>query len=846
MPDMDSSISKLSESKYAVRRKELLGLVKQLRAVGAQTDLDLPRIAVIGNQSAGKSSVVEAISGITVPRDAGTCTRCPMECRMSSSERPWSCQISIRWEYDELGNLLKDVSEVPFGNIIKDKADVELTLRCAQAAVLNPSVSATQFQGMKAEELKRFKGKPLPFSRNVVCVDLEGPDLTDLSFIDLPGIIQNAEPDIVNLVEDLVVSHIKGNTIILVALPMTDDIENQKALRLARQIDGDGHRTIGVLTKPDMLGSGSTKARELWMDVIEGRRHILTHGYYCTRQPDDADRTEGISTAQARIQESTFFRTTPPWSGSTQTHRFGTSNLVNALSAQLVQMINDMLPNIRSDAAQLLAACQSKLSSIPKAIEADPASHMMNLVADFCATIDRYVRGGADASILIQGNRTSFTAFKHVIRSSAPNFIPYRKAGDNQSAFQNHLGDGTDEGPEEGLNSLQKPLYLQDMRELIERSRTRELPGNIPFPAKVTLIDAFQVTWESAASECSEQIRKSLLSLLLNCVKDQFERYGNLKAHLQILIPELVSLHYDRCIVRIQEQLEMERTPFTQNTHYLETCTEKWMKKYKEERAGKIVAPLESSAKRQKVTANSLQSTPAPPAQDIWGDFEDTWGTFTQPNQNMSSVSGAPPTPPAFGLSAQPKNGFSGSKPAPKASQASKSTTSQKQKDGSTLCNPAIISPTSVNAVPRPQTASSTTNVTGRTPDPGAVEEVLAGLNKLGYHGITYEDLARLLPPDEYETELRVMAEVRGYFQVAYKRVIDTIPSLLDLLFVKAVGKALQSYLITKLGIGTANSSERLAMYVAEDPHVVSLREELIAKKKRLEVVEVELRNFGL
>ncbi|KAF7360122.1 Interferon-induced GTP-binding protein Mx2 [Mycena venus] len=95
--------TQLSASQYAAHRKELLSLMSQLRAVGAQGELDLPRIAVIGNQSAGKSSVVEAISGIKVPRDAGTCTRCPMECRLSSSTNAWSCRISLRIEDDASG-----------------------------------------------------------------------------------------------------------------------------------------------------------------------------------------------------------------------------------------------------------------------------------------------------------------------------------------------------------------------------------------------------------------------------------------------------------------------------------------------------------------------------------------------------------------------------------------------------------------------------------------------------------------------------------------------------------------------------------------------------------------------
>ncbi|KAE9398133.1 hypothetical protein BT96DRAFT_42598 [Gymnopus androsaceus JB14] len=221
--------SDLSNTLYASRRKELLALINQLRAVGAQSDLDLPRITVIGNQSAGKSSVVEAISGITVPRDAGTCTRCPMECRLLSSTGPWTCQISIREEFDRGGNRLREVFETPFGGTITDKSQVELALRRAQFAVLNPGIPQKDILNASPEKLKTMATqKSMPFSKNVVCVDLEGPELTDLSFIDLPGLIQNAEPNVVQLVEDMVVSHIGGNSLILIALPMTDDIEIRK------------------------------------------------------------------------------------------------------------------------------------------------------------------------------------------------------------------------------------------------------------------------------------------------------------------------------------------------------------------------------------------------------------------------------------------------------------------------------------------------------------------------------------------------------------------------------------------------------------------------------------------
>jgi hypothetical protein len=93
------------------------------------------------------------------------------------------------------------------------------------------------------------------------------------------------------------------------------------------------------MTKPDLLSKGSTKSQELWLDVLEGRRYPLTHGYYCTRQPDDADRTRGISSADARIAEINYFEVTPPWSTSVEQDRLGTHNLVSTLSNLLVSII---------------------------------------------------------------------------------------------------------------------------------------------------------------------------------------------------------------------------------------------------------------------------------------------------------------------------------------------------------------------------------------------------------------------------------------------------------------------------------------------------------------------------
>ena len=83
---------------------------------------------------------------------------------------------------------MDEIREVPFGPVITDKSKVELALRRAQTAILNPKVDTRSFVDMEEAALKGLKAeKMLKFSRNVVCVDLVGPELTDLAFVDLPG-----------------------------------------------------------------------------------------------------------------------------------------------------------------------------------------------------------------------------------------------------------------------------------------------------------------------------------------------------------------------------------------------------------------------------------------------------------------------------------------------------------------------------------------------------------------------------------------------------------------------------------------------------------------------------------
>ena len=135
------------------------------------------------------------------------------------------------------GNHLSSIKCEPFGNIIVNKSDVELWVRRAQAAVLNSQRPSSEFYNMSVDHLRELSNNK--FSKNVVQINVKDPEVTDLSFVDLPGsypfktdtamiftdilgLIQNAEDHLIETVRDLVEHYIaEQNTLIVIAMPLT-------------------------------------------------------------------------------------------------------------------------------------------------------------------------------------------------------------------------------------------------------------------------------------------------------------------------------------------------------------------------------------------------------------------------------------------------------------------------------------------------------------------------------------------------------------------------------------------------------------------------------------------------
>ncbi|KAF7800197.1 hypothetical protein EIP86_011444 [Pleurotus ostreatoroseus] len=721
---------------------------------------------------------------------------------------------------------------------------------------------------MRVDELKKARPNQLLFSRNAVCVDLSGPQLADLAFVDLPGIVQYADDSIVKLVEDLVKSHIsrdKGNCLILVTLPMSDDIENQKAMRLAREADPQGLRTIGVLTKPDLVTTAQQKS--LWLDVIEGRKHPLKHGYYCTRQPDEDDRAQGMTASEARVAEADYFLKTVPWVKSAHQSRFGTQNLVSNLSRLLSKLIDERLPTLSQETSRILSECDNRLDALPAPITSEPSAFVLGLVTSFCNIVRSHVQGQALATELVQDTRRTYRTFKADIRGTAPPFVPLKDKNSQRLDLNRDVMDlvkvDDEEVEEDNIVFVGVPgtIYLEDVRKRIAMAVTRELPNNVPYSVKLFFISQFQKTWQAHVQKCATEIHRKVKEGLTDLVQAHFGLYVHLEPHIQIVVDELIQSTYKAARAQLGKILRYETSAYTQNEHYLSSSKEAFLTKYKALRTKAKSNPLALGAQPVSLGSSQISAFLASP----WKPYKlgigypsecDGTGRFDSHNikepglrvEKYQSISMHPfyskwsfEELRVVDYKLQQKSATV----SPGSDQTQAKSNAFAQPSGPFSGGFAPLFSVPIASTPS-QAATPSTTTTALAPDEKE-SELLAALARFGISGLSASDvLGKLNPPDEYQEEIEVMAEVRAYFKVTYKRIIDFVPLTIDHEFLFALADSLQDRLVEKMGLGTDGSAERCKAYLAEDHHIVATREELMSRKKRLEKVREQLLDFGL
>ncbi|KAK2871630.1 hypothetical protein FQN49_002983 [Arthroderma sp. PD_2] len=499
LQDANVSIDILSQNMKAVVKK-----IQDLRHLGIENHgLPLPKIVVVGDQSVGKSSLIEGMSEIKVPRSAGCCTRCPLEINLSESDSPdspWTCRVLLMKKYifDSSGRAQRATNAKPLGpwieqdpeelhfSTLTDKAMLQEHLKWAQLATLNPGRSHNDFIPGEDQETDSTYTQ-VKFSPNVVRLDITGPGFPNLSFYDLPGVINVAEIDeeryLVALVENLVKDYIRApNCIVLLTLPMTDDATNSSAARIIRDIPGARQRTVGVLTKPDRVEHRQGDEYDQWREILRGDKFSTGHGYYVVQNNPDPR----VGHATAREEENHFF-SHPPWQTELveYTSRFGTRRLQAALSKILLKVIQDSLPGIIDQINNQARYVQDELSKLPNPPSANIPYILCQKLNIFTNNVQMHVEGGSPKYPFLKQWGSLASEFQQYLAESRPGLRMIESSPESRAQSVNPEGQGDDAAASVIRTPKRKVAYLTNGVAEPKRVRVGAVPNGSTLAASV-------------------------------------------------------------------------------------------------------------------------------------------------------------------------------------------------------------------------------------------------------------------------------------------------------------------------------------------------------------------------
>ncbi|KAI9686307.1 MAG: Dynamin- GTPase protein [Bogoriella megaspora] len=331
--------------------EDLLGTVNKLQDLVFNTigndSLDLPQIVVVGSQSSGKSSVLENIVGRDfLPRGSGIVTR-----------RPLILQLI---------NVPSDRDDLPANSEVHAPHTPASVAGQGEWAEFNhiPGRRFLDFGDVKREiesETSRIAGNNKGINRQPINLKIYSPHVLSLTLVDLPGLtkvpIGDQPTDIEKQTRNLISEYIaKPNSIVLAVSPANVDIVNSEALKLARYVDPMGRRTIGVLTKLDLMDHGTNA-----LDILSGRVYPLKLGFIGVVNRSQQDIQGNKTLADALQAERDFFRHHPAYRN--MANRCGTQYLAKTLNTTLMAHIRDRLPDIKARLNTLMGQTQQELAS---------------------------------------------------------------------------------------------------------------------------------------------------------------------------------------------------------------------------------------------------------------------------------------------------------------------------------------------------------------------------------------------------------------------------------------------------------------------------------------------------
>lgn len=337
--------------------------------IGTET-IQLPQIVVIGTQSSGKSSVLESLVGRDfLPRGIGIVTRRPLILQL----------LNISRDCDEIkrqdgGEIIKDHDE--WAKFLHTKGKIY-----------------TDFDEVRQEienETDRMSGANKGICLEPISLKIFSKKVVNLTLVDLPGItkvpVGDQPPDIEKQIHDMCMQYILNpNCIILSVTPANTDFATSESLKLSREADPDGRRTLAVITKLDLMDTGTDA-----MDVICGRVIPVKLGIIGVVNRGQQDIVNKKNMQDSLHDEASFMQRRYPSIAS----RNGTQYLAKTLNRLLMHHIRDCLPELKTRVNVLMAQFQSLLTSFGEPIE-DKGQLLLQIITKFASAYCNTIEGTA-------------------------------------------------------------------------------------------------------------------------------------------------------------------------------------------------------------------------------------------------------------------------------------------------------------------------------------------------------------------------------------------------------------------------------------------------------------------
>ncbi|AOA60600.1 Vacuolar protein sorting-associated protein 1 [Komagataella phaffii CBS 7435] len=385
---------------------------------GSQAPVDLPQITVVGSQSSGKSSVLENIVGRDfLPRGTGIVTRRPLVLQLIN-KRPLKTANASLIDIKTVGQdgLKTENNTEEYGEFLH-----------------LPDKKFYNFEDIRQEIVKetdKMTGKNAGISAIPINLRIYSPHVLTLTLVDLPGLtkvpVGDQPKDIEKQIREMIMKFIsKPNAIILSVNAANQDLANSDGLKLAREVDPEGTRTIGVLTKVDLMDKGTDV-----IDILAGRVIPLRYGYVPVINRGQRDIEQNKTIKDALQNEKQFFENHASY--ASKSHYCGTPFLAKKLNSILLHHIKTTLPEIKNRIETALSKYSNELATLGTEVLDSPSSIILNTITDFCNDYNSILNGQSkdiSSNELSGGARISFV-FHEIFKNGIYALDPFDQIKD--------------------------------------------------------------------------------------------------------------------------------------------------------------------------------------------------------------------------------------------------------------------------------------------------------------------------------------------------------------------------------------------------------------------------------